>query len=65
MKQRNQDALIWGLIIFLVLSLLLNWIQTNHIEQLHQEIEDMEYLQTVLTSHINELEEKEVADGCE
>lgn len=55
----------WGLLIFLVLSLLLNWIQTNHIDQLHQEIEDMEYLQTVLTSHINELELKGVENGAD
>ena len=59
MKQRNQNALTWGLFIFLVLSLLLNWVQTNHIDQLREEVEDMEQLQTVLTTYINELESVE------
>lgn len=59
MKQRNQNALTWGLFIFLVLSLLLNWVQTNHIEQLREDVEDMEQLQIVLTTYINELESVE------
>lgn len=63
MKQRNQNVLTWWLFIFLVLSLVLNWVQTNHIEQLRKEVENMEYLQAVLTSHINELETLRESDG--
>lgn len=62
MKQRKQNTLTWGLLIFLILSLLLNWVQTNHIEQLRKEVDDMEYLQTILTDHINDLEALKESD---
>lgn len=62
MKERNQNTLFWSLLICLLLSVLLNWIQTNYIQHLDQEIEDMEYLQSVLTSHVHELEQKGADD---
>lgn len=59
MKQEKKDWLIVALVFALAWSIILNWLQGEQVDQLMKEVEDMEYLQSVLTSHINELEGNE------
>ena len=66
MKQQKKDLLIVFLVLALLWSLLLNWLQSEQVGRLMEEVEDMEYLQTVLTSHINGLEgNKESSDDIQ
>lgn len=56
MKQHKKDFLIVFLVLALLWSLFLNWLQSKQVDRLMEEVKNMEYLQTVLTSHIDELE---------
>ena len=40
----------------------LNWMQGNQVDKLMKEIDEMEYSQTVLSAHIEELENLEDAE---
>lgn len=62
MKQKNKDLLIVVLVLVLVWSVLLNWFQDEQVDRLMKQVEDMEYLQTVLTSQVEELECDETFD---
>lgn len=57
MKRRNQNALTWILFIFLVFSIILNFLQVSHIEHLRKEVAIMEQLQVFLSTYIDELED--------
>ncbi len=59
MKQQKQKVVITLLLILLVWSLILNWLQGNQVSRLMKEINEMEYVQSVLSSHIEELERME------
>lgn len=59
MKQEKKDLLIAILVFTLAWSIILNLLQGEQVGRLLKEIEDMEYLQTVLSSHIDELETNE------
>lgn len=59
MKQEKKDLLIAILVFTLAWSIILNLLQGEQVSRLLKEIEDMEYLQTVLSSHIDELETNE------
>lgn len=59
LRQPDPNFIILGLFLLLILSIALNWIQTNHIDRLLGEIEDMEYVQSRLSSHIEQLEARE------
>lgn len=59
MKQQKQKVVITLLLILLVWSLILNWLQGNQVSRLMNEMRDMEYIQSVLSSHIEELERGE------
>ena len=64
MKQQKKNLLIVVLMLALVWSIVLNWLQSEQVDRLMSEIEDMEYLQTELTSYFNELEDnKNANDG--
>lgn len=66
MKQQKQNVLIVVLLLALTWSIILNWLQGEQVSRLMKEIEEMEYVQTVLSSQIDELEQKEeVEDGNE
>lgn len=56
MKQQKQKVVITLLLILLVWSLILNWLQGNQVSRLMKEMNEMEYVQSVLSSHIEELE---------
>lgn len=58
MKQQKQNVLIAVLILALVLSITLNWLQSDQLSNLMERVEDMEYAQSVLSSQIDELETK-------
>ena len=59
MKQQTQKVVITLLLILLVWSLILNWLQGNQVSRLMKEMNEMEYVQSVLSSHIEELERME------
>lgn len=59
MKQQKQKVVITLLLILLVWSLILNWLQGNQVSRLMKEMDEMEYVQSVLSSHIEELERGE------
>lgn len=59
MKQEKKDLLIAILVFTLAWSIILNLLQGEQVGRLMKEIEDMEYLQPVLSSHIDELETNE------
>lgn len=59
MKEKKQDLLIVLLLILLAFSLILNWLQGEQVSRLMNEMRDMEYIQSVLSSHIEELEREE------
>lgn len=61
MKQQKQNALIIVLLLALVWSIVLNWLQSEQVSRLMEEIENMEYVQSVLSTHIDELENTEEA----
>lgn len=66
MKDRKQNLLIVLLLIALAISLLLNWLQGEQVSRLMNEIGEMEYIQSVLSSHIEELEREDSGkDGNE
>lgn len=66
MKQQKQNVLIVVLLLALTWSIILNWLQGEQVSRLMKEMEEMEYVQTVLSSQIDELEQKkEVEDGNE
>lgn len=66
MKQQKQNVLIVVLLLTLTWSIILNWLQGEQVSRLMKEMEEMEYVQTVLSSQIDELEQKEkVEDGNE
>lgn len=66
MKQQKQNVLIVVLLLALTWSIILNWLQGEQVSRLMKEMEKMEYVQTVLSSQIDELEQKEeVEDGNE
>lgn len=56
MKEKKQNLLIVLLLILLAFSLVLNWLQGEQVSRLMNEMRDMEYIQSVLSSHIEELE---------
>lgn len=43
-------------------SIILNWLQGNQVSRLMKEVEEMEYIQSALSSHIEELERMEGAE---
>lgn len=59
MKQQKQNFVIALLLILLAWSIVLNWLQGNQVSRLMKEMEEMEYTQSVLSSHIEELERTE------
>lgn len=59
MKEKKQNLLIVLLLILLAFSLILNWLQGEQVSRLMNEMRDMEYIQSVLSSHIEELERGE------
>ena len=59
MKEKKQDLLIVLLLILLAFSLVLNWLQGEQVSRLMNEMKDMEYIQSALSSHIVELERGE------
>lgn len=59
MKEKKQNLLIVLLLILLAFSLLLNWLQGEQVSRLMNEMRDMEYIQSVLSSHIEERGEGE------
>lgn len=66
MKQQKQNVLIVVLLLALTWSIILNWLQGEQVSRLMKEMEEREYVQTVLSSQIDELEQKEeVEDGNE
>ena len=56
MKQEKKDLLIVVLVLALAWSIILNWLQGEQVDRLTKQVDDMEYLQTVLTSQAEELE---------
>ena len=62
MKQKNQKFLICILLALLAWSIILNWLQGNQVSRLMKEVEEMEYIQSALSSHIEELERMEGAE---
>ena len=66
MKQQKQNVLIVVLLLALTWSIILNWLQGEQVSRLMKEMQEMEYVQTVLSSQIDELEQnEEVEDGNE
>lgn len=59
MKQQKQKVVITLLLILLAWSIILNWLQDNQVSRLMEEMKEMEYTQSVLSSHIEELERME------
>ena len=47
------------LVLALIWSIIINLLQSAQVDRLMNQVEDLEYLQTVLTSHIDELEGNE------
>lgn len=47
------------LVLALIWSIIINLLQSVQVDRLMNQVEDLEYLQTVLTSHIDELEGNE------
>ena len=62
MKQENKDIAIVALMALLILSVILNWLQSEQSDRLIEQIEAMEYYQQVLSSHVDELENMEGAE---
>lgn len=63
MKQQKQNVLIVVLLLALTWSIILNWLQGEQVSRLMKEMEEMEYVQTVLSSQIDELEQKEEVEN--
>lgn len=59
MKRQKQNFVIALLLMLLAWSIVLNWLQGNQVSRLMKEMEEMEYTQSVLSSHIEELERME------
>ena len=59
MKEKKQNLLIVLLLILLAFSLVLNWLQGEQVSRLMNEMRDREYILSVLSSHIEELERGE------
>ena len=59
MKEKKQNLLIVLLLILLAISLVLNWLQGEQVSRLMNEMRDREYILSVLSSHIEELERGE------
>lgn len=59
MKEKKQNLLIVLLLILLAFSLVLNWLQGEQVSRLMNEMRDMEYIQSALSVHIEELERGE------
>lgn len=57
MKHSKQNSLIIILLIMLAWSLILNYIQSGKVIRLMDEMAEMEYTQSVLSTHIEELEQ--------
>lgn len=62
MKLKKQQVLIALLSALLVWSIVLNWLQSKQVDRLMQEMNQMEQLQSDITSHIEELEDVEYND---
>ena len=62
MKHNKKNGLIVLLLILLAWSVFINWLQNNHVSRLVKEMEDMEYIQSTLSTHIEELERTEGAN---
>lgn len=56
MRQPNSKTIIVGLIMLLVCSLILNYLQDQQVDRLMNEIESLEYVQGALSDHIDDLE---------
>lgn len=59
MKRQKKDLMIALLVLALIWSIIINLLQSAQVDRLMNQVEDLEYLQTVLTSHIDELEGNE------
>lgn len=59
MKQENKDLAIVALMVLLAFSVILNWLQSKQSDRLIEQIEEMKYYQSVLSSHVDELERME------
>lgn len=62
MKQENKNPIILALFILLLLSVIFNWMQMERSDRLSEQIEEMEYYQQVLSSHVDDLESMEGAE---
>lgn len=62
MKQQKKNLMIALLVLALIWSIIINLLQSAQVDRLMNQVEDLEYLQTVLTSHIDELEGNEDAN---
>lgn len=56
MRQPNSKTIIVGLMMLLVCSLILNYLQDQQVDRLMNEIESLEYVQGALSDHIDDLE---------
>lgn len=59
MKQKKQNVLIVFLLLALAWSIALNWYQGNQVNRLMEEVDNMEYTQSILSSQIQEMENEE------
>lgn len=62
MKHKNNDVLIGMLIFLLLVSVSYNLFQDSYINKLIEEIENLEYAQSLLTSEISRLDSDDVTD---
>lgn len=59
MKPRKQNLIIASLLLLLIWSITLNLLQGEQVDRLMKEMEDMEYVQSVLSAQLQELEGQE------
>lgn len=62
MKQENKDILITTLLVLLIFSVILNWLQCKQSDRLIEQIQEMEYYQSVISSQVDALENMEEAE---
>lgn len=62
MKQPSKDAWIAALIFVLCCSVFLNILQDHQISKLAEQVENLEYVQSVMSDHIDDLERQGGAD---
>lgn len=59
MKPRKQNLIIAVLLMLLIWSVILNFLQGEQIEKLMKEVKNMEYTQSIISSQIQQLEDQE------